>query len=309
MIRRILRIVLAAFALLVVGLGLALGWAHRGIRSENPALPDATEVLALAEPADRPILLSWIETARQCTPGAAGEACIVHPVFVLQWADGRLLLVDAGMEADAARAFGAPMETLLGSDPTVPGRALAAALGSSRDRVAGLVFTHLHNDHTQGIAGLCPSGARTLPVFQTPGQSERGNYTISIGRSQLEAAPCAAPAALPDEGLGHLPGLPGVGVVRAAGHTPGSQMVVAWVGAERPRGYVLAGDVVFAKADIDENRPKELAYRLLVTPENEAQLFRVRAWLGNLESRHGFTAIPSHDRSHLLGLDLPRFGP
>ena len=148
----------------------------------------------------------------------------MHPSFVLEWADGRLLLIDAGMEAEAARAFGAPMETLLGSDPTKPGRALAAALGPSRDRVAGMVFTHLHNDHTQGIAGLCPPDTPPLSVFQTLAQSERGNYTVAIGRRQLQAAPCAVPTALPDEGLGRLPGLPGVGVVRAAGHTPGSQM-------------------------------------------------------------------------------------
>ena len=309
MIRRLLRIALAALALLVMGLGLALGWAHRGIRSETPVLPGAAEVTALAEAADRPVRLAWVETASQCTPAPEGETCIVHPAFVLEWADGRLLLIDAGMEADAARSFGAPMQTLLGSDPAEPGRALAAALGPARNRVTGIVFTHLHNDHTQGIAGLCPTGAPPLTVFQTPGQSERGNYTVAIGRRQLAAAPCVRRAALPDQGLGRLPGFPGVGVVRAAGHTPGSQMVVAWVGAGRPRGFVLAGDVVFAKSAIDDDRAKPHLYSLLVTPENEDQLARVRAWLRELETQHGVTLIPSHDQAHLEGLGLPRYSP
>jgi glyoxylase-like metal-dependent hydrolase (beta-lactamase superfamily II) len=309
MIRTALKVIGVVLALAVLGLLFGLGNAHLGIRRENPPLPDAREVLALAQAPDRPVRLSWIETAHQCTPGEGEASCVVHPVFVLEWADGRLLLVDAGMEADAAREFGTPMELLLGAAPPEPGRSLADALGSSRDRVAGLVFTHLHMDHTQGIAGLCPDGAPPLPIFQTPAQAERPNYTVTPGQRQVEAAPCASSISVADRGLTSLGDLPGVGVVRAAGHTPGSQMIVAWVGAEEPRGFVLAGDVVFAKARLGEDRPKDLVYRLLVTPENEAQLARVRAWLRELETRHGLTAIPSHDRVHLLSLDLPRYRP
>jgi len=312
MLRSMARLALRVFSitvgLVLLGLGLALGWAHLGIRRENPALPAAAAMRALADVPDRPVRLSWIETASQCTPRDEGPACLVHPVFVLEWSDGRLLLVDAGMEAEAARDFGAPLELLLGADPTEPGRAVATALGAARARVAGLVFTHLHNDHTQGVAGLCPKGAPPLRIFQTPAQAERPNYTVAIGRRQVAAAPCARPVALADEGLASLAGLPGVAIVRAGGHTPGSQMVVAWVGADSPRGVVLAGDVVFEKVRIDENRPKELAYRLLVTPENDTQLERVRVWLRELEGRHGWTPIPSHDRVHLESLGLPRFG-
>ena len=308
MIRIALKIVGVALGLVILWLLFGLGNAHLAIRRENPPLPTAADVLSLAHAPDRPVRLSWIETAYQCAAGPGESACVVHPVFVLEWADGRLLLVDAGMEADAARDFGRPMELLLGNEPTKPGRSVADALGASRARVTGLVFTHLHMDHTQGVAGLCPESAPPLRIFQTPAQAERPNYTVKPGQRQVHAAPCAKPIRIPDAGLSGLAGLPGVGVVRAGGHTPGSQMIVAWVGASEPRGFVLAGDVVFVKADIDENRPKELAYRLLVTPENEAQLARVRAWLRDLETRHGLTAIPSHDRTHLRGLNLPRFG-
>jgi glyoxylase-like metal-dependent hydrolase (beta-lactamase superfamily II) len=306
-LRKALRIVVFVVLAALFGAAFALGKAHRGIRLETPALPDPAEVLALAAATDRPVRLSWIETARQCASADDESACITHSVFVLEWADGRLLLVDAGMEADAARDFGRPMELLLGNAPTRAGRAVAAALDGARGRVQGLVFTHLHMDHTQGIAGLCPPGAPPLPVFHTPAQVERGNYTVTPGLRQLEAAPCADPRPLADQGLAPLPGLPGVGVIRAAGHTPGSQLVVAFVGPDAPLGFVLAGDVVFAKAAIDADQPKELAYRLLVTPENEGQLARVRPWLRDLETEHGLILIPSHDRAHLLSLELPSF--
>ena len=308
MLRIALRIVGVLAGLVLLGLVLVLGSAHLAIRRENPALPDAASVLALARASDRPVRIRWIETARQCAPPGEAGPCIVHPVFVLEWADGRLLLVDAGMEAEAARAFGEPMELLLGAAPTEPGRAVADALGPARSRLSGLVFTHLHVDHTQGIAGLCPPGAPALPIFQTPAQAERPNYTVAPGVRQLEEAPCAESIPVADAGVAALERFPGVAVMRAAGHTPGSQLIVAWVGDRQPRGFVLAGDVVFEKARIDQDRPKELLYRLLVTPENEAQLARVRAWLRKLESEHGLTVIPSHDLGHLESLALPRYG-
>ncbi|MGI9591418.1 MAG: MBL fold metallo-hydrolase, partial [Myxococcota bacterium] len=174
-----MRIVVVLLGLVLLGLVLVCGGAHLAIRRENPTLPDATSVLALAQAPDRPVRLSWIETARQCAPAGEAGPCIVHPVFVLEWADGRLLLVDAGMEAEAARTFGEPMELLMGAAPTQPGRAVADALGAARSRLAGLIFTHLHVDHTQGIAGLCPAGAPALPIFQTQAQAERGNYSVA----------------------------------------------------------------------------------------------------------------------------------
>jgi glyoxylase-like metal-dependent hydrolase (beta-lactamase superfamily II) len=98
-----------------------------------------------------------------------------------------------------------------------------------------------------------------------------------------------------------------VGVVRVAGHTPGSQVVVAFVGADPPRGYVFAGDVVFEMANLLADRPKPLAYRLFITPEAEAQIGPARRWLRDLETHHGLTVVPSHDLAHLEGLSLPRY--
>jgi glyoxylase-like metal-dependent hydrolase (beta-lactamase superfamily II) len=213
------------------------------------------------------------------------------------------------MEAEYARAFGRPMEWILGAEPVVAGRSVAEALGTARERLAGVVFTHLHVDHTQGIGLLCAAPAAPFPVFMTAAQAERPNYTTRSGLAQVRAAACARPVVLGDSGLAPLAGLPGVGVIRVAGHTPGSQLVVAWVGAEGARrGFVLAGDVVFEKRQIDQDLPKPLAYRLLVTPENETQLGGARRWLRALEREQGFTVVPSHDQAYLESLALPRFG-
>lgn len=305
------RLLAAVGVLLVVVLLVLAGtlaWAHRGIRRENPPLPDFAALRAMADAGNRPVRLRWINTASQLTPGVddSGDAQrIVHPVFVLEWEDGRILLVDAGMSADAARQFGRPMELLMGAEPVEVGRSVSAALGAARSRVVGITFTHLHVDHTEGIASLCKNGAPPLSVFMTPAQLERPNHTTRPGLAQIREAPCGRIVTLPDTGIGMLP-LPGVGVVRVAGHTPGSQVVVVWVG-NPARGYVLAGDVTFAMADIRDDRGKPLAYRLLITPESEEQLAKVRPWLRTLAVEHSFTIIPSHDQGNIEALGIPEF--
>jgi glyoxylase-like metal-dependent hydrolase (beta-lactamase superfamily II) len=297
------------FLLLLIVAG-ALMWAHRGIRREIPPLPDFAALRAMADATDRPVQLHWINTASQLTPGlddSAGGQRIVHAVFVLEWADGRILLVDAGMDAESARNFGKPMELLLGAEPVEVGRSVTEALGPRRDQVAGVVFTHLHVDHTQGISLLCVDGAPPLPVYTTPAQLERSNYTTRPGLDQVREASCGRPVMLPDAGIGLLPDMPGVGVIRVGGHTPGSQVVVAWVG-KPARAFVLAGDVVFEMKKIRGDEPKPFAYRLLVTPESDEQLGKVRRWLRSLEMEESFTIIPSHDQGNIEALGIPLFG-
>lgn len=299
--------VLLVLLLLVVAA--VLGWAHWKIRSENPPLPDFAALRAMADAADRPVRLRWIKTASQLTPGMDDwddDLRIVHPVFVLEWADGRLLLVDAGMDAAAARRFGRPMELVLGAEPMEIGRSVSEALGAARRRVAGIVFTHLHVDHTEGISLLCEKGDPALSVYMTPAQLERPNHTTRPGLKQVRGASCVRVVTLPDAGIGLLPGFPGVGVIRVAGHTPGSQVVVAWVG-KPARGYVLAGDVSFEMANIRDDEPKPLAYRLFITPESDEQLGKVRRWLRSLEMEQSFTIIPSHDQGNIEALEIPEF--
>jgi hypothetical protein len=93
MARRLCRVVEVVVALAVVGVSALLGRAHWGIGRERPRLPAAAEVLAAVGRPDGPTRLRWIETASQ--RGADGRQ-VVRPVFVLEWPDGRVLLVDTG---------------------------------------------------------------------------------------------------------------------------------------------------------------------------------------------------------------------
>ncbi len=299
-----MRRVLAGFTLIVLAALLAaaafLIEAHWEIRSLVPQLPERAALAALAGGEGGPTGLSYLNTASQRAPGGG---VMVHSVFLLEWADGRVFAIDAGMNREQARAFGELIERLLGSEPIEPHGSPGEQLGAASERVRGLGFTHLHSDHTGGIASLCGTGGRAIRVFQTPWQAELENYTTRPGRDDIEAAACARPERLDGPGpLLSVPGFPGLAALPAAGHTPGSTVFLARVGGTT---WVFSGDVTNRKDALLENRPKERVYSLLVVPEAPAQLERLRLWLAELDAAPDVRVVVSHDGDALAASGIP----
>jgi len=309
---RITALLLAVAALLVAAF---LGHAHLGVRGLGGPLPTELALLGGGELPVRLVVANTasqrlpraqvLDPARDPTPDLPYE--MSHPSFLLAWPDGRRLLVDAGMDAASARAFGRNLE-LVGGAPAETYGSLVEQLPELASGPLAIVFTHLHTDHVQGIGPLCAArrGAE-VEVFQTPAQAQRRNYTTRPGAALLEAAGCARVTLLGDAPLAALPGFPGVGVVWAAGHTPGTQVVLAALGGGdgAARRLAFAGDVANAVDGIRHDVPKPLLYRLLLVPEDDARLGAVRRFLAHLEQA-GFAVVPSHDLLHLreLGLEL-----
>lgn len=305
------RAVLAAAVLLLVvisALGGGLVWTHWTLRRERPPLPEMGDLMSPGAETDLPVSLTYINTASQRMPRQAvlhaatdpfPEAPYVmsHPAFVLRWADGRLLLVDAGMTPEAAREFGRPLEWLARAEPLVAHGSAAEQLGRERERVAGVVFTHLHTDHVEGIDEICRGRAGPLTVWMTPSQATQSNYTTRPGRQRIDAAGCARVATLGGERIVAIPGFPGVTMFAAGGHTPGTQVILAWVqGPSQPRLHVLAGDVANQIDGINHNLSKPLLYRLLVVPEDDFRLGELRILLRRLRDEHGATVLVAHDQ-------------
>ena len=312
--KRILRILALALVAFVVFVGVGLGLAHREIRGLGAPLPEDAEVLALGRADDRPLSLVAINTASQPGPRSAvldpardptpdAPYVLGHASFVATWPDGRHLLVDLGMEPAAALEFGAPFEWI-GAEPIVPHPgALAEVHGLVAEGPLGLLFSHLHTDHVQGVGALCRSRADAkVDFFQTPAQAERHNYTTRPGVALLDEVDCLRRTRLEDGALAAVPDYPGVGVVHAAGHTPGSQVVL--VALADGRRIALVGDVVNCADGARHDVRKPPAYSLLLVPESDARLGEVRRWLGRLEARHGFELAPTHDQLALEELGL-----
>src|SRR5262245_15276252 len=157
MLKKIALVTLALVALGVAVVAGGLTWAHMAIRRERGALPAPETLSAAKEVGDLPVRLSVINTASQPMPRSAvldpaqdpqpqARYVMSHPSFVFEWADGRLLLVDVGMDREGALSFGRPLQTLAGAEAIEPHESVAGRLGSAATRVRGIVFTHLHTD-------------------------------------------------------------------------------------------------------------------------------------------------------------------
>ena len=317
---------LAAFTGLGVATAVAgLLLAHRAMRALDPPLPAEATLMAAGDPGELPVRLRWIDTASQpmprsavlepsLDPAAAQPYVMAHTAFVLEWADGRIFLVDLGMDAEAARAFGRPLELVSGAEPIEPHGAAAERLGDAALHVAGVAFTHLHTDHTEGAASLCDAVERVVPVFQTPLQAEHSNYTTRAGHRQIEEAGCLSRRQLEGEPPFEVPGFPGLLVLPVAGHTPGSQVFVVHVrGRDEPRAqrrtFMITGDVVNQVDGLLLDLPKPRLYSLLVVPEATERLGRVRRYLRGLMDQHGATPLVSHDRRQLEASGIPAWSP
>lgn len=311
--RLFLRAFLGLVLLLVVVAGAGLFWARRSLEGERRFPPEPAEVLALDGAGAGPTRLWWINTAHQAMPRAAvlepdrdptpdAPYVMSHPSFVLEWADGRLLLIDSGMTAAEAASFGKPLEWLGGAQPMEPLADVAERLGDAKARVAGVVLTHLHTDHTGGLGVLCEGGPAEIPVFMSTPQAERPNYTTRPGLRDVQEASCARITPIGDAGMLALPGFPGVAVVPAAGHTPGSQVVLAKVGDTR---YAFAGDLANALDGILHDVPKPWLYSLVVVPEDTAWLAAQRRWLRDLAQQHGVVVLPAHDEAAIEARGVP----
>jgi len=321
MIKKVLLGVLGLVGLAVVVAAAGLTWAHVAIRRERAALPSFEAVLAADSGADRPVAVSWLNTASQAMPRAAvldpgrdphprDPYVMSHPAFVLEWADGRKLLVDVGMTWEGAAAFGKPLEWLAGAAPIAPLSSVAQRLGKERGAVQGVIFTHLHTDHTGGITELCGRVGHPLRVFMTEAQEERPNFTTRPGLSAVRNAGCTRIERLSGGALMAVPGFPGVFVIAAGGHTPGSQIVLAQVQSEDGvHRYAFTGDIVNNIDGINANIPKPSLYRLLVVPEDNARQDLLRRFLRELRDGRGFTLLVSHDQRELEGSGVPAWHP
>ncbi len=312
MLKRIALFLVALVVLVVAVAAVGLIRAHRNIDRETPPLPSLESIEAVAGVAtivgDPPIQLSVINTASQAMPRRdvldsgsdphSDEPFVMsYPAFVLRWRDGRLLLIDAGMSRAAAVSFGKPIEWLGGAEPIVPHASVGEALRDATEQVRAVIFTHLHTDHVEGIAELC-GRLRTIRVPLNSAQAERPNYTTQPGLDALHDADCAGIERLGEGPLVPVVGFPGVFVIRAGGHTPGSQIILAFV--EAPDGivhrYAFTGDIVNNRDGVMFDVPKPWLYRTFAVPESDARQRELRQFLKRLHDEAGFELVVSHDQ-------------
>lgn len=260
------------------------------LASPAPAAPfplDMAEVRALADTivGDKPgeiryeHVLTFKFAEAMMMAGDPWRATPV-PVYAYQLVFPRqTLIVDAGLP----RAMAKPDAMVLDADPAAYARVQAAM-----EKAAQIVVTHEHMDHIGGIAGH-PHLAHLLPALRLTAEQ------LANSRGML-------PAQLPAEVMqGYQPLhynrlaaiAPGVVLIKAPGHTPGSQMV--YVRRADGRELLFLGDVTWRLRNLDYLRERPLFMTLLIG-ENRAQVLAQFQALHDLREREPTVAlVPGHD--------------
>ena len=191
------------------------------------------------------------------------------------------VMVDAGMDLAVHKFFGRGVE-----EPYFPDAAKRVEDAVARARL--IVVTHEHGDHVAG-------------VVHTAAASQLAPKTI-LTRTQvqsLKTAPQMPEITLTDDLASrfividydqYYPVAPGMVLIKAAGHTPGSQMV--YVALESGREYLLIGDATWHMDGVRLIKGKDAPW----VTEDQAAVLGQLTWLNSLSrTAPAVVVVASHD--------------
>jgi glyoxylase-like metal-dependent hydrolase (beta-lactamase superfamily II) len=241
------------------------------------AAPTAINVVTLAPGRFR--RSDWVDTP------AEDSITFGLTVFQIRFPEG-WITVDAASDRD-----------LMSSSRTFSDAVYGTIQDALRDARLSLL-THEHWDHARG-------------VLRSPHLAEVQRHTM-LTRAQVQTLLSAPPDAkvrmdsatatryLVVDYDGILPVAPGVVLIKAAGHTPGSQMIYVCLASGKE--VVLAGDVAWNMSGVLEERlkPAETLRRRNLTEDQVAVAAELR-WLKTIGSR-GVAVLVSHDIDRIAGL-------
>ena len=278
-------------------LGVAAAWSVAApLNAQNPApvwtanIQDVRHVAAVI-PGRRPLrinVLKFAESRRTknfSIKGAPADPSVqARTVFQVIYADGRVM-VDTGMDQQVHKFFGRGVEEPYDSQAA---KQVEEALKGAQL----IVVTHEHGDHVGGVI-------RTS--LGAPLANEPASKTI-LTRTQVQTlmtSPQMAEIKLTDEMARryivvdydkYLPLAPGIAAIKAAGHTPGSQMI--YVALESGQEYLLIGDAAWHMDGVRLVRGKDAPW---VTEDDKAVLDQLK-WLNDLSrTEHNLFIVASHD--------------
>ncbi len=208
----------------------------------------------------------------------------VTPVFQVRFRAG-WVMVDAGMSHKAA-----------GNDGVYHQDNYDKAESALR-HARLIVATHEHNDHVDGVINS-PYFSEVAPrTMLTEAQVHSLLAETGKGSGGLDSAKARHFIVVDYERA--LPIAPGVVLVRAPGHTPGSQIV--YVKLASGRELMLIGDVVWHHAglDLQHQKPDSTSRQM---GEDRTMIGDEMAWLKNTVAAAGISVVVSHDGTALQEL-------
>ena len=291
--RRILRVALVAGCLCLGGEAAAQDAAY------SPTFLATVRRAADVIPGERPVSVGvltpdvfMISIAFMVEGGSSERVPAGHPAFQVRFPRG-WIMVDASIDREIAKG-----------DTTFSDERYRRIHEALRDARLSVV-THEHQDH---VAGLIRSPF--LAEVQRHALLTRAQMRVLLDkpndpRIKLDSATAARYLVVDYDPI--MPIARGVVLIRAAGHTPGSQMV--YVRLASGRELVLAGDVAWHISGILTERQKPEESTKGFGGEDRAAIGQQLHWLKELPPE--IAVVPAHDQAlidQLIGRKVLRKG-
>jgi len=252
----------------------------------RPNLSDIRSAAALI-PGRRPLrinLLKFAESRRTknfSVKGAPADPSVqARTAFQVMYADGHIM-VDAGMDREVHRFFGRGVEEPYDADAAGQvERALATA------RL--IVVTHEHGDHVAGVVHSARALELARKTILTRSQVQTLLTAPQIPEIRLTKETAARYVVVDYDK--YWPLAAGIVLIKAPGHTPGSQMV--YVALESGREYLLIGDATWHMDGVRLMKEKDAPW----ITEDQSAIVSQLTWLNELSrSEPRLVIVASHD--------------
>lgn len=272
-------------------------FAATGVHAQTPAWSaDIGEVRQTAAliPGAKPLrinILKFAESRRTknfSVKGAPKEPSIqARTVFQVVYPDGTVM-VDSGMDLQVHKFFGRGVE-----EPYFPDAAVKVEKALQAARI--IVMTHEHGDHVAGVIRTPFFNQLAPKTVLTRTQADTLMHDPQM--PEIRLTPDMAQHFIVIDYDKYYPFAPGMALIKAPGHTPGSQMI--YVALASGKEFVLAGDVAWHMDGVRNVIGKDAPWVKEDVAEVDAEL----QWLHDLTmTQKNLTVVLSHDEEQRLDL-------
>ena len=260
--------------------------AQDGLPEWRASLTDIRATAALI-PGRRPLRLNILKFAESrrtknfSIKGAPAEPSVqARTAFQVMFADGHIM-VDAGMDQQVHRFFGRGVEEPY--DTEAAGQVERALLNARL-----IVVTHEHGDHVAGV--IRTSRARELAPKTILTRTQVQTLLTTPQMPEIKLTEELAARYLVVDYDRYFPLTAGIVLIKAPGHTPGSQMV--YIALESGREYLLIGDAAWHMDGVRLMKGKDAPW---ITEEQNGVMSQLK-WLNELSrSEPRLVIVASHD--------------
>lgn len=213
--------------------------------------------------------------------GGWGPTDMPFQAFQIVYNGGGHVLIDTGMDRATASKDGAPK---------FYDDAAFARVSKAMESASKIVVTHEHFDHLGGLA-------------TAPNVKMLMSAAVLTAEQVNSTAPAAIVAKIPADALAGYTPLsyekyhvlsPGVVLIKAPGHTPGSQII--FVQLQNGGEYLFLGDVAWKMANVElvRERPRAVTQFFLQEDRNKVAL-QLKAIKAVMDANPKLIVVPGHD--------------